>query len=74
MLGPEHVTVLESMPVQFQCQCSMERITNAIISLGSEEIEDMIQTDGQAEANCHFCNETYHFDTEYLEALKEVAL
>ena len=74
VLGSEHVTVLESMPVQFQCQCSVERISNAIISLGSEEIQDMIQTDGHAEANCHFCNETYHFDTEHLEALKEVAL
>ncbi|ARF16044.1 Hsp33 family molecular chaperone HslO [Sporosarcina ureae] len=74
VLGSENVTMLESMPVQFQCQCSLDRITNAIISLGSEEIQDMIQTDGQAEANCHFCNETYHFDTEQLEALKEVAL
>lgn len=74
ILGSENVTVLESMPVQFQCQCSMDRISNAIISLGSEEIQDMIQTDGHAEANCHFCNETYHFDTEHLEALKKAAL
>ncbi|WP_313235642.1 Hsp33 family molecular chaperone HslO [Sporosarcina ureae] len=74
VLGPENVTVLESMPVQFQCQCSLDRISNAIISLGREEIQDMIQTDGQAEANCHFCNETYHFNTEQLEALKKVAL
>ncbi|PIC58037.1 Hsp33 family molecular chaperone HslO [Sporosarcina sp. P12(2017)] len=74
VLGSENVTVLESMPVQFQCQCSLDRISNAIISLGREEIQDMIQTDGQAEANCHFCNETYHFNTEQLEALKKVAL
>ncbi|PID25200.1 Hsp33 family molecular chaperone HslO [Sporosarcina sp. P7] len=74
VLGSENVTVLESMPVRFQCQCSVDRITNAIISLGSEEIQDMIETDGHAEANCHFCNEFYYFDTEHLQALKEVAL
>lgn len=73
VLGAENMTVLESVPVQFECQCSLDRISNAIISLGSEEIQDMIQTDGQAEANCHFCNETYHFDTKHLEELKEVA-
>lgn len=73
VLGEGNVKVLERMPVQFQCQCSEERVTNAIVSLGSEEIQDMIQTDGQAEANCHFCNETYHFTKENLEALMEAA-
>lgn len=74
VLGIGNVKILEKMPVQFQCQCSEERVTNAIVSLGSEEILDMIQTDGQAEANCHFCNETYHFTKENLEALMEVAV
>ncbi|TVX92378.1 Hsp33 family molecular chaperone HslO [Paenibacillus agilis] len=69
VLGVGNVKLLERMPVQFQCQCSKERVSNAIISLGSEEIQDMIQTDGQAEANCHFCNETYHFTKEDLEKL-----
>ncbi|MFJ7735371.1 Hsp33 family molecular chaperone HslO [Lysinibacillus sp. NPDC097287] len=74
VLGEGNVKVLERMPVQFQCQCSEERVTNAIVSLGSEEIQDMIQTDGQAEANCHFCNETYHFTKENLEALLEATV
>lgn len=74
VLGEGNVKVLESMPVQFQCQCSEERVANAIVSLGSEEIQDMIQTDGQAEANCHFCNETYHFTKENLEVLMEAAV
>lgn len=74
VLGTENVRMLESMPIKFQCQCSEERITNAIISLGSEEIKDMIETDGQAEANCHFCNETYHFTKENLEALLEATI
>lgn len=69
VLGSENVKVLEKMPVQFQCQCSRERISNAIVSLGPAEIEDMIVTDGQAEAQCHFCNETYHFSKQHLEEM-----
>lgn len=74
ILGQSNVNILETMPVRFKCQCSEERIANAIISLGSEEIQDMIETDGQAEANCHFCNESFHFTKEKLEELRKVAI
>lgn len=74
VLGAGNVKALEKMPVHFQCQCSEERVSNAIISLGSEEIRDMIETDGQAEANCHFCNETYHFNKEALEELMKASV
>jgi len=74
VLGAGNVKFLETTPVQFQCQCSEERITNAIISLGGAEIQDMIETDGQAEANCHFCNENYHFSKQDLEVLLESAV
>ncbi|ANU20332.1 Hsp33 family molecular chaperone [Planococcus plakortidis] len=67
VLGKENVKALDTMPVNFQCQCSRERIHNAIRGLGSEEIEDMIVTDGQAEAQCHFCNETYLFTKDQLQ-------
>lgn len=65
----EDVEFLEQMPVQFKCECSRERIAHAIVSLGREEIEDMIEVDGQANAECHFCNENYLFTKEDLEQL-----
>lgn len=73
VLGKENVNILDDMPVNFQCQCSRDRIHNAIISLGPVEIQDMIETDGQAEAQCHFCNENYLFTKENLEAMLETA-
>ncbi|MFP7159391.1 Hsp33 family molecular chaperone HslO [Priestia aryabhattai] len=69
VLGEENISILETLPVHFQCQCSRERISNAIVSLGRNEIQDMIDTDGQAEVQCHFCNESYHFTKEDLETL-----
>lgn len=67
------VRVLETMPVSFVCRCSRERIADALISLGPGEIQDIIDKEGQAEASCHFCNETYHFDKAELEQLKQLA-
>lgn len=74
LLGEENVSILETTPIQFQCECSRERITNAIVSLGSGEVQDMLDTDGQAEAQCHFCNEKYQFSREDLEEIKEIAI
>lgn len=71
VLGEGNVRLLEKMPVQFKCECSRERISNTLVSLGKDEIQDMIDTDGEAEAQCHFCNETYHFSKEDLQSLIE---
>ena len=54
VLGLENVEILDRMDVAFKCNCSKERFGNAIIGLGEKEIIDMIEEDGQAEANCHF--------------------
>jgi len=70
ILGKDNVKVLDKMQVSFNCPCSRERIEDAIVSLGEREIEDMIEEDGKAEAQCHFCNESYHFSKEDLEELK----
>ncbi|CAH2717158.1 MULTISPECIES: Hsp33 family molecular chaperone HslO [Neobacillus] len=71
LFGKEQVKVLETLPVQFQCNCSKDRFANAIASLGTAEINAMIEEDGQAEAHCHFCNEKYLFSKEELEELKK---
>ena len=73
LLGKDNVQILEKMPVSFQCQCSRERIENALISLGSKEIRNIIEEEGKAEANCHFCNEKYQFSKEELEQLEKDA-
>jgi molecular chaperone Hsp33 len=33
------------------------------------ELQDMLEQDGQAEVNCHFCAATYHFSRSDLETL-----
>ncbi len=69
ILGKENMQIIEKMDVRFQCPCSRERISDTLISLGKDEIKDIIETEGKAEAQCHFCNEKYHFSKEELNEL-----
>ncbi|MFD1068175.1 Hsp33 family molecular chaperone HslO [Oceanobacillus locisalsi] len=71
LFDEENVNILEKEPIAFQCKCSKERLANAIIGLGDEEIQQMIDEDHGAEATCHFCNEHYTFTEEELEELKQ---
>ncbi|MBP2626460.1 MAG: 33 kDa chaperonin [Firmicutes bacterium] len=61
------VTLYEEIPVEFKCPCSHKRIQDVLVSLGAEEIEDIITADGQAEICCHFCGEKYKFAKSDLE-------
>ncbi|AIY07046.1 chaperonin HSP33 [Planococcus sp. PAMC 21323] len=67
VLGKENIQILDKMPVHFDCNCSKDRFATAILGLGKKEIQDMIDEDGMAEAQCHFCLETYHYSKEELE-------
>lgn len=73
LLGKENIKILDKIPVAFTCTCSKERFASAIISLGTDEIEDIIVTEGKAEAWCHFCNEKYQYSKEELEELRDAA-
>lgn len=68
VLGEGNVQVLDKMPVHFDCNCSKDRFATAILGLGEKEIQDMIDEDGMAEAQCHFCLETYQYSKEELES------
>lgn len=71
LLPKESLNILETMPVQFKCNCSKERVIRAIKGLGTAEIESMIEKDKGAEATCHFCNEVYQITEDELRALLE---
>lgn len=61
--------ITEVSDVAYKCDCSKERIEQALISVGREELRAMIEEDGKAELHCHFCNTYYNFDKEDLEKI-----
>ena len=69
ILGEENVEVLEKMPVRFHCDCSRDRFSEGLSSIGKTELQEMIEEDHGAEVVCHFCGEKYHYSEADLQEL-----
>lgn len=69
VLGDFGVEIMDTVPTQFYCNCTKERVEKAIISVGSKELRAMIDENKPIEVNCHFCNKNYTFN---IEELKEI--
>ncbi len=69
VLGEFELEVLETTPVEYRCQCSRERVSRALISMGRQELEALIRDQGCAELTCQFCDKVYQFSKEELEQL-----
>jgi molecular chaperone Hsp33 len=54
--GPD---VIEDHDVRFQCRCSRERATRAVVAMGRDEIEEALALEGRIEAVCEFCAVRY---------------
>ena len=66
--GDENVEIIEdSIVPEFKCDCSKEHMQDALMTIGKEELNDIIEKEGKAELVCHFCNKKYQFDKQDLE-------
>ena len=61
--------ILDKMDIGYQCNCSKEKVTKAIISIGKKEIQEMIDDNKPIEVNCHFCNTNYVFSVDELKQM-----
>lgn len=69
VLNGFEVEVKDTMPAQFYCNCTKERVEKAIISIGKKDIQEMIEDGKPIEVNCHFCGKSYEFSVEELKTL-----
>ena len=65
--------LLEKIETKFYCDCSKEKVSKAVISLGRQELMAMIEDNEPIEVNCHFCNSHYQFDVAQLQVMLEQA-
>ena len=70
LLGNLGLEINDTMPAQYYCDCSRERVERAIISIGKKDIQEMIADDGKpVEVRCQFCNKLYNFEISDLEKM-----
>lgn len=61
--------ISDTMPTEFYCNCSKDRVEKALISIGRKELNELIQEGKEVEMNCHFCNTNYVFTVEELKEI-----
>lgn len=59
----------DNLKIEFECDCNKETFERGLISLGKDDLNQIIEEDGEASVVCHFCNKKYHFTKEELQNL-----
>ncbi|NDL66552.1 Hsp33 family molecular chaperone HslO [Anaerotalea alkaliphila] len=63
--------VSEVTETSYYCNCSKEKVAEALFSVGKEELEDMIGEGKPVELHCHFCNSRYLFEIDEVKDLRD---
>lgn len=69
LLGEFGLEITDTVPTQYHCNCSRERIEKALISIGKKDLKEMIDDGETIEVNCHFCDKKYKVTVDELKEL-----
>ena len=70
LFSQEPVRLFAEQALRFECSCSEARVAKALLLLGPEEIDEVLdEQDGRIEVACEFCNRKYVFDRAGAKAL-----
>ena len=70
--GLEHHMVGED-EIGYRCYCSRDRVGQALLGAGRDELKNMIAEGKPVEVSCQFCDTVYSFSPEDMKALLEEA-
>ena len=73
VIGDFELKINDRMDCSFMCDCTRERVSKALISVGREELQSMIDEGKDVELQCHFCSKKYVFTPKELEGMLELA-
>ena len=67
--GDLGVVFMDTVEVAYKCYCSRDRVTAALISLGREELTQIMEEGKEFPVECQFCDEQYVFTPEDIGVL-----
>lgn len=65
--------IVDTIPIGFKCNCSKERVSKALISVGKTDLQKMIDEGSSINLHCDFCNTDYEFELDELKEMLEYA-
>ena len=65
-----NVSIKETIPVDFKCRCSREKVIGMLAGLSAKDLSEM-EEEEISEVHCQFCNELYKFTSAEIKALKK---
>ena len=63
--------IVEKVPTSFHCNCSRKKVTEALLSLGADEIQSLIDEDKPVETTCQFCGDKFEFSLDELKIMEQ---
>ncbi len=60
---------LDESPVEYKCYCSRQRVGRALLSLGKQELQEILDDQGQCSLSCQFCDAEYVFEKDELQRM-----
>ena len=69
VMGSLGVVFLETTEVSYKCYCSRHRVEAALISLGREELTQIMEEGKTFPVECQFCDTVYEFKPEDVRTL-----
>ena len=73
ILADMDLELLDTVPTEFYCNCSRERVTKVLLSIGEKDLQEMIDEGKPVELACHFCGKKYSFSVDELKILLAAA-
>ena len=69
VLSGFEVEILETQPIEYRCYCTRRRVESTIISLGKDELEQVVRDGETLHVDCQFCDQVYDFTPQDVAAL-----
>ena len=67
----EGVRIYPQHHIHHVCRCSSERVENIIQTLSIEELDDILEQEGEVALTCEFCSRHYAYGKEAVHKIKE---
>lgn len=69
LLSDQNLEITDTMPVQYFCNCSRDRVMRSLAAISNADLQEMIDDNKPVEMQCYFCHSKYTFTPDELKKI-----